>query len=425
MRINEIWIEEEKNRVKLCANIKLEPNTIEKWKRNTRSIDKKIFDRYRTDYLSEGKKFTLWYSVPKKYEYALCPERSDAFVVACLYFAIIAEEDIECMKPLTKGLLYQINKVIIPAMNCQDNNLRPIRVFAEEAEEITKVEHFNGTGASCGVDSFSTILLHLEDSVPKGNRLTHLAVFNTGALGYDGYSKEISLKKWRKNTLPEYHGRIQSGSKVAEELGLDFIDVDSNLPEFYQGAFAFSHNLRNCSAVLATQKMWDNYYYASAGLGLILRPSLKEDAATADMLVLPNISTPTLHFYSCGASMPRIKKTIYISDNPIVQKYINVCAYETENCGHCVKCIRTMMALDIIGKLELFNVSFPHQEFYKKNRWKELGNVLDKNNKDLFMQELREYIIENSIDVGRKAKFYHILKPIRKIRVAIINAGRK
>ena len=62
MRINEIWIEEEKNRVKLCANIKLEPNTIEKWKRNTRSIDKKIFDRYRTDYLSEGKKFTLWYS---------------------------------------------------------------------------------------------------------------------------------------------------------------------------------------------------------------------------------------------------------------------------------------------------------------------------------------------------------------------------
>lgn len=425
MRIGNLWIENDGDRTKLCAEVQVTSNAIERWKKNTLAIDKDIATRYRTDFLTDKESCILWFSVPKEYQEALCSERSDAFVVACLYFAMMAEEDIICDVPITENLLYQINHVLIPAMDYESHGLKRIYIKADEAPEIAKIAGFNGTGVSCGVDSFSTILLHLEKDMPANQRLTHVAVFNTGALNYAGFGKEVPLAEWRLKTLDEFEGRIEIGKKVADELKLGFIDVDSNLPEFYQGAFSYSHTLRNCSAVLATQKMWGNYYYASAGWGIQLMPSLYSDACTSDLIVLPNISLPALHFYSGGMSMRRLDKTQYISDKPIVQKYLNVCAYEVENCGHCVKCIRTMLALDILGKLADFRESFPHQEYYYKTKWKYMGAVLDKHNTDLFMQEIRDYVLKNSIHIEMKAKLYHYLRPIRMVRSWLMTRVKK
>ena len=45
---------------------------------------------------SYGKdKFQLWYEVEDRSEQTLCQERTDAFVVAVLYFAMVTGEDIE------------------------------------------------------------------------------------------------------------------------------------------------------------------------------------------------------------------------------------------------------------------------------------------------------------------------------------------
>lgn len=59
----------------------------------------------------------------------------------------------------------------------------------------------------------------------------------------------------------------------------------------------------------------------------------------------------------------RIDKTIYIANDPLVQKYLRVCwknvagAY---NCGECEKCLRTMTSLEILGVRNKFE-TFPQK----------------------------------------------------------------
>lgn len=425
MVIKNIRIEESNIRTSLCAEIQLSSDAIAKWKANSAMIDTQIGQHYRTEYLADDNTFTMWYSVPKAYGWSLCAERCDAFAVACLYFAVMAEEDIVCEVPITEDLFYQINFVLLPALYEKNYGLKKICVKAETAPEIEKKQFYNGTGVSCGVDSFTTILLQMRPEIPQKFQLTHLALFNVGALNYAGYSAEIALSDWRKQTQMEYDDRVRLGQDVADQLKLQFIDIDSNVPDLYQGAFLFSNSPRNCSAVLATQKMWGNYYYASSGWGLYFDMDIRVDSADSDMIWLPSISLPHLRFHANGQEMKRMEKTKYISDDEIVQKNLNVCAFETTNCGRCVKCIRTLLALDLLGKLDEFKESFPEQTYYKQNRWKYMGAVLDKNNNDLFMQDLRAYIAENNIDVGTKAKMYHYLWPVRKVIYSLKNIMRK
>jgi len=63
-----------------------------------------------------------------------------------------------------------------------------------------------------------------------------------------------------------------------------------------------------------------------------------------------------------GAEARRVDKIARIvSRHPLALKHLRVCLYNQEsprNCGHCKKCARTMMALELIGKLRDTNM-FP------------------------------------------------------------------
>ncbi|MBQ7582779.1 MAG: hypothetical protein IJU25_08175, partial [Lachnospiraceae bacterium] len=56
-------------------------------------------------------------------------------------------------------------------------------------------------------------------------------------------------------------------------------------------------------------------------------------------------------------------------DDEDVQKYVAVC-YDTgphgENCGRCYACMKTMIPLDIIGKLDKFEESFNLNKYYSE-----------------------------------------------------------
>jgi hypothetical protein len=79
------------------------------------------------------------------------------------------------------------------------------------------------------------------------------------------------------------------------------------------------------------------------------------------------MSTPGLKLYSSGAADTRVDKTDYISDFSIAQDNLMVCCLEDENCGTCLKCKRTLITLDVLGKVDLFAKSFNLGE-YNKNR---------------------------------------------------------
>ncbi len=68
----------------------------------------------------------------------------------------------------------------------------------------------------------------------------------------------------------------------------------------------------------------------------------------------PLFSTGSLTFVHYGDWADRIPKTEYVSRDPIAMENLRVCweSKDGKNCGHCLKCLRTMAVLEVIGALE-------------------------------------------------------------------------
>lgn len=423
--IGKIAVEQREGRSRLSAAVHVPQDAIRAWQQRAVQNDPNMKDRYRTEYLDADSRFQMWFEVEDDYADALCAERSDAFLAAILPFAMRSGEDIRCEAPVTDRLLYQVRSYLIPSLCDEAKGCRRIAVEAAFEPEAEKIAACAGTGISCGVDSFAAVVLHLREDVPAPFRLTHLALFNTGAMNFAGYAKDKPLSQWREETNREFAERIALGKKVAQALDLDFIAVDSNVSDLYQGYFLYSHTFRHLSAVLATQKMWANYYYASGGRGNVNHPALDEPCAAYDPLNLAVLSLRSLRFYSAGAPYSRLQKIEMIADDPVARKYLNVCSFHTENCGRCDKCVRTMAALDLLGKLDAFKACFPDLSYYESNKWKIMANIAEAREDDIYRYELKQYMEQRGVRLSAKAKRYHRLLPLRKLRRAFRKARKE
>lgn len=423
IQIKRIWIEKKQGKARLAADIIVPPKAMDAW--IFKCPDSGMKSRYHRDFADKSGNFTLWYEVDESNADSLCPERADAFVVACLYYAMITGEDIHCDVPVTDKLLYQLREYIIPSLCRPVDGQRRIQILANPEPRVESIVKNVGTGVSCGVDSFSSIIVNMKDSVPQPFQLTYLTLFNTGSLNFAGYSDQKSLLEWNKETNKEFGERASHGEKVAAELGLNFISVNTNIPDLYQGCFFYSHTFRNCSAVLATQKMWKTYYYASAGEPIQVNAGLTRSNADYDLLALSGISLDNLTFYSSCLPYQRMEKIALIADNPVVQKYLNVCSFETKNCGRCEKCLRTITALDLMGKLGKFTNSFADLTYYKKNKWKLQAVIMEATPDKPFLFDQRQYMGRNNIHLQGKSLCYHYLLPLRKIWIKLHELGRR
>lgn len=365
--------------------------------------------------------FKLWYAVEQKYAQYLCHERGDAFLVALLYFAMLTGEDITSEADITEKLIYQLQHYIIPMLCNESTGYTEINIFAHTTSEPYQTMGAVGTGISCGIDSLSSVFLHMQANTPLKNKLTHLTLFNTGALNnFPAYLTGRPLDEWNIEAFKEFEIKRKEGQAVAEELGLDFVGVNSNLSDLYQGMFTFSHTYRNCSAALALQGLWGCYYYSSAGLGRdCLKPSLHNDTGLYDILILQCLSTYTMYFYSGGMPYNRLEKTRLLIDNGVAQKYLNVCE-KSKNCGKCSKCRRTMTALDLLERLKDFYNVFDNISEFETKRWRAYCWVLDNKKHDEFACQIYDYMVLNNVSLPIKSKMYHFLLPLRQLTVKIL-----
>lgn len=407
IKINRIYVDDKKseNEAFLAADIELSEQDIHNWIVNMEKIENRNFrDVYRYEYLSDGK-FTMWYSVPAKFSDQLCYERCDAFVVGLVYFAIVSGADIYSAVPMTDRLYYQLTSHLVPGL-CKNTRFRPIDIICECCPELEKDGAFVGTGASGGVDSFASILLGMDEKLPESFKLTHLCYFNVGALNFAEYLKPYTLESWNKNANEEFRARTQIARSIADGLGLELFTVNSNISDLYQGSFLYSLTYRTCSAVLATQKMWGKYYFASAGYGYEGEISVEVDSARFDNYILNNLCLDKLSFYSSGANHSRFEKTELLCENAVAQKYLNVCSFEVENCGECSKCVRTILALDVLGRLDDFSEAFKHLDGYKKNKHLYWGQVRYAENDDVFFLDLKKNIEDRGVAYPPRIKLY-------------------
>ena len=232
-------------------------------------------------------------------------------------------------------------------------------------------------------------------------------------------NEEITASKVRLvgDNIPEQGiYSVSEALKMADELGLSFVPVNSNISSLYQGAFLQSHAYRNCSAVLALEKLFGHYYYASAGESEKLWTGLENDASDNVWF----FSTETVRFYMGSRERTRIEKLEFLSGYEVAKKYLHVCSNESYNCGKCGKCFRTLLILELIGKLDQFIPAFESIDFYKKKKWKKFVWILDKRQEDQFAADMYAYMKKNNMHIPAIARIYHYTLPVRRMIKKVI-----
>ena len=339
-------------------------------------------------------KDTLWFSTTKDFGRYLCHERGDAFLVAMLLYAMKRGEDIRILAPISERLYYTLTKHFVKVIADMFPGYHRVQIIAEIATGQLENAGGVGTGLSCGIDSFCTVIEHTDESCPPNYRLTHLTFFNVGASGDYGGEHARDL----------FHQRIEAVRPCADELHLPLVTLDSNINEILGMNFVQTHTYRNVAAVLALQKLFKIYYYSSSStlqeFELNYLYSGRTDVYSLDML-----STDTTKFFSSGEIYSRVEKTEIVSTHPLSYKYLNVCVAAETNCSRCHKCQRTLVTLDLLGKLDLYDKVFDLNDYWT-HRSKYFGLVLGGWKNDLFKQEIYDAIKQDKFHIPFSAYLY-------------------
>jgi bacterioferritin-associated ferredoxin len=352
----------------------------------------------------DGAARELWFEVERKYAPFLCTERSDAYVIGLLNWAMRNRHDITSETPMSEELHYQLTSFLIPALTQASKNLYPCRIIAPLDPTPVKNAGAVGTGLSCGVDSLH-VLFNQSASRYSSLNITHVIYNNVGAHGVG-----------QTDSFREHKQIIEN---FARETGYSLINIDSNFAGIFNQDYALTHIYSNCCAVFLMQKLWSVYFYASSGLDFNffnLKNNDKKDPAYYDLLSLQCFSTRSLRIYPEGGAKTRFEKTRAITAYPPAKKYLNVCCAEGKNCGKCEKCIRTMLNLEALGVLDEFQSVFD-TDYYRNHKsmyytWLCLKQMLE----DPFMKETYRILLKKITLFHRLMAVWQLVKiPLRKV----------
>ncbi len=360
-----------------------------------------------------NKEEILWYKFPDKFKAFLVTENLDAALVGLLFHALETGSDFELEGPVSARLFYTLNHYLIPALCLRDPGYTRMTIKATELNEVNLNEAMvAGTGMSCGIDSFATYYDHEQDK--KSFEIKYFTFLNAGSHGDHGGSKARET----------FYDRLKTVRELGDKLDKEVIAIDSNLSELLQMNFQQTHTLRNLSCILNLQKLFRNYYYSSPQR-LDHYDLMSHDTGDFDILNTYMLSTESIDFFSSGARLNRVERTALISNFPLTHKHLDVCTAPQFkdgylNCSVCDKCMRTMLTLDLLGKLHLYEQVF-NIEKYKQKKSFYIGIIVARKNQDPFSRDVYNLLIkENGINIFHyfyfgKYKFRELRKKSRNL----------
>ena len=362
----------------------------------------------------QGADSECFYAVPEKYADFADTSSANCFLVGLLYPAMRHGEDIHVEGKVSAQLLYNLDHYLIPLMATCDARLHRIHVTADSVDSHGwQGAAAVGTGFSGGIDSFTTIYEHFAQPTPAGHRLTHLFFFNVGAHGIP--KKEGDLQAIER----QFHARYEKLKPFADEAGLDFIQVNSDVHKFHPWGHLEVATFATVSAVMFLQRGIRRYYVASSGhtyqqlwhfLGGHGRPDAIE---RMNMLLLPWLSTESLDLVDDGTLYDRSQKTALIADYAPAARYLNVCyGHDTlnTNCSVCLKCVKTLLTLELLGKLDAFAGVFDIAKYRRVARRRFIAETLVSEKRNLFSAHLMDLARERHIDLRREVSWLDILR---------------
>jgi len=341
------------------------------------------------EFESQGRTKELWYKVPAEYENYLVTERLDAFLVGLLFLGLKTGQDVKIFGTISKRLYYNLTHYLIPALCLSDSNFKEFKVMPSSFDGTNlNLANVAGTGLSCGIDSFATYYDHILEK--ESFAINYFTFFNVGSHGDFGGDMSREL----------FQTRLKSVENFAKGEGKEVLTVDSNLSELLQMNFQKTHSLRSISCVLLFQKLFKNYYYASA-YRLDHFSLNSKDTSDFDIFNLNMLSTESTNLYSAVAQFTRVERTLEVAKHPETYNFLDVCIHpwmnnDSLNCSSCYKCLRTQLTLDIAGKLNNYRNVFNLDKYYEL-RNKYIGELLIKTNKSDLDKELIAFLKKSDI----------------------------
>lgn len=289
---------------------------------------------------------SIWYEVTGDFP-ELMHDRADAFVLPGILLAIRQGMDIEFTVPISDRLASNLPDIAL-VLSVQLGMTCP-KVTHGETVPAEKVPPAPGavTGMSCGVDSFFTLKEYYFDERYRSRKITHFLHNEVGA-----------------NTTNHKHEQtLQNAKAVAEELGIELVSVRSNMHDVLDLDFQVTHTARNASVAYLLGSVVSCFYHSSAYHYKEIGVYRTYDSAYGEPILLQLAATPNMDMISSGAVSSRLQKTLGIQDMELAKHYLDVCVDHTHtgpkvNCSKCWKCCRTMLTLDVAGKLEEFEAVF-------------------------------------------------------------------
>lgn len=356
------------------------------------------------DVVLNNKTETFWFKYDIKYRDYLVTESIESFVLAFLPYCLKKNIDIKSDFPINEIFKFNIEEYLIPtlARNIKSYNVITINIPTNNIKYEGKGV---AVGISCGVDSSYTILKNYRTHSPEsGLNINYVTFFNAGSSGSTDKAKEL------------FNKRLVEAKKAADYLQLELISVDTNINSMYiDFDYESIHTYRTLAIPLTLQKLLSRYYYSSS----FTFENFKfddSDPTYHDLLTMSVISTPSLTFTVVGCEVSRINKLEYISKFEFPKKFLNVCVRKEHNCSKCFKCIRTMLDLYLINKLEEFSAVFDVEYF--KDHFDDYVVYAIEHKNDIDMPEIYQKLSEKKI-----IKFKHRHRArMNKFKKVILNS---
>ena len=159
----------------------------------------------------------------------------------------------------------------------------------------------------------------------------------------------------------EAFGRHSARMKVAaERLGKNYVDVVTNLRDTRLETSNWFHLLHGPALIgigLMLEGRYARLLIASSNDYGFYSP------IGSNYLTDPLLSTSGTRVLHDGAPFSRIQKVELVSESPIALENVHVCwrTYSDDNCCACEKCLRTMVNLELLGRLEQSS-AFPRRQ---------------------------------------------------------------
>jgi len=302
-------------------------------------------------------KFDLWFAVDQQYEPWLSHENLDPFLMGLFLVAMEHREDIYLEGSVSEKLYFNMTHGLIHLFSLLDPSFKEISVYPRSLNRSSlNPENRNHvvTGFSGGIDSFHLLANHFFSEPPAGYQVTHLVYNNVGAHG--------------SNAGEFFHKRFNRLVDFAREMELPFIKIDSNLYKILDTDFLLSVMPRNVASVMSLQKLFGRYLYASSFTFQDFLERMLYKIGYLDPLSVSMLATETMEPVVVGSHVTRVEKTRQVADVETSHRHLYVCTETNrdtaENCSTCFKCARTLLTLEILGKIHLYEKVFDLNKFH-------------------------------------------------------------